>query len=231
MLSCPTILEIMAILKKGILGGVKGKEANLVGYDLNGQDIIREIGVRTKPLTVSQLNNNLQMQVLMKFIKAMDTLLKTGFNPKAKGTTKNYHNLVISYNKPHALKGFYPDVEVDYPKIIISAGDLPQPIDPAVVMVEEGLRFSWNAKGISWPYNTDRVMLLAYAPGTKEYTFQHSGAKRLDGQDILEITPSMRNESLEVYISFVSDDRERAADSLYLGRIGGQDEMGGSQSL
>jgi hypothetical protein len=212
---------IMAILKNGILGGVKGKISNLVGYNLNGQEVIREIGVSTKELTNKQLNNNLQMKVIMEFFNCMDTLLQTGFNPLANGTIKNYHNLAIEYNKPHALKGFYPDVEVDYPKIIISAGDLPQPVNPAIELVAEGLKFSWNGAGISWPYNMDQVMLLAYAPAAKEHVFVNSGARRKDGQDVLKIPATMRNQLLEVYISFVSDDRKRAADSLYLGSVAG----------
>ncbi|TCC96644.1 DUF6266 family protein [Pedobacter hiemivivus] len=209
----------MAILKNGILGGVKGKIANVVSYALNGQEIIRAIGENKKPLTNKQLNNKLQMKVIMEFLKSMDTLLETGFNPKAEGTTKNYHNLAIAYNKPHALKGFYPDVEVDYAKVVISAGNLPQPINPTVEFVAEGLKFSWNVEGISWPYSRDQVMLLAYAPESNTHEFKNTGARRIKGCDILQITPEMRNEPLEVYISFVSDDRKNAADSLYLGRI------------
>lgn len=210
----------MAILKNGILGGVKGKVANLVGYQLNGQDIIREIGSSSKPPTEKQLNNKLQMKVLMEFLSTLDTLLETGFNPKANGTTKNYHNLAVFYNKPGALKGFYPDVEIDYPKIVISSGDLPQPVNPVVELVDEGLKFSWNTEGLAWPYLTDQVMLLAYAPGTKEKMFKNSGARRAEGTDILSITDTMRTGILEVYISFVSDDRKRVADSMYLGQIG-----------
>jgi hypothetical protein len=199
----------MAILKKGILGGIKGKVANVVGYTINGQEVIRAIGENNKPLTNKQLNNKLQMKVIMEFLKSMDTLLETGFNPKAEGTTKNYHNLAIAYNKPHALKGFYPDVEVDYSKVVISAGELPQPINPTVEFVDEG---------VSWPYSRDQVMLLAYAPESKTHEFKNSGARRIEGSDILVITPEMHKEPLEIYISFVSDDRKRAADSLYLGR-------------
>lgn len=209
----------MAILKNGIMGAARGRIANLVSYTLNNQEVVRTVGLSNKSLTNRQLNNRLQMIVIMEFLSAMNTLLETGFNPKAAGTTKNYHNLAISYNKPHALKGFYPNVEVDYPKVIISAGDLPQPVNPDVEFVAEGLKFSWNGEGISWPYNMDQVIMLAYAPLSKSHAFKNSGARRMKGYDVLEIRPEMLNEPLEVYISFVSDDRKRAADSLYLGRM------------
>lgn len=209
----------MAILKNGILGAANGKISNVVTYTLNGQEIVKSIGVNTKAPTEKQLNNKLQMKVIMDFFRSIDSLLQTGFNPKAKGTTKNYHNLAIAYNKPNALKGFYPEVEIDYAKIIISVGDLPQPVNPLVELVDAGLKFSWNAEDLTWPYNQDQVMLLAYAPAKKEYAFITSGARRMEGQAILEITPAMRNQVLEVYISFVSDDRQKVADSLYLGQV------------
>jgi len=209
----------MAILKNGILGAAKGRISNLVTYTLNDQEIVRSIGVNTKAPTAKQLNNKMQMRTIMDFFSGMETLLQTGFYPKARGTTKNYHNLAIFYNKPNALKGFYPEVEIDYSKIIISAGVLPQPVNAIVEPGEAGLNFSWDVEGYTWPENEDQVMLMAYAPAKKEKVFISSGARRIEGRAVLEITPSMRNQVLEIYISFVSDDRQRVADSLYLGQI------------
>lgn len=211
----------MARLKNGILGGIHGKLANLTGYPLNGQHIIRTVGLNTKPLTEKQLFSNLKMAVLMGFFNGLETLLKRGFNPKAKGTTLNYHNVAVALNNPHALKLACPDVEMDFSKFIFSVGDLPQPTETAVEMVAEGLRFTWSKDGFSWPENHDQVMLFAYAPDTNDKIFKCSGAKRLEGEDILNIPPSLRSKRFEVYISFVSDDRDRAADSLYLGSFGG----------
>ncbi|WP_288882394.1 DUF6266 family protein [Pedobacter panaciterrae] len=68
------------------------------------------------PPTIKQLNNRQQMKVINEFFSGMKQLLKTGFGPEARGTTKNYQNLAIEYNKPNALKGYLPDVEIDYSK-------------------------------------------------------------------------------------------------------------------
>ncbi|MDB5020478.1 MAG: hypothetical protein JWQ28_1605, partial [Pedobacter sp.] len=45
------------------------------------------------------------------------------------------------------------------------------------------------------------------------------GAKRNSGQDFLKIHPSYADKAMEIYISFVSDDRTRVATSMYLGRL------------
>lgn len=211
----------MATLKKGILGGIHGKLANLVGYSLNGQEIIRTKGVSKKPLTEKQLYNKLKMAVVMDFLSGLDSLIEKGFGPMADGTVKNYHNLAVSFNNPHALKGSCPDAEMDLPKFVFSAGNLPQPEEAKVEMVEAGVLFTWSKQGFSWPENQDQVMLFAYAPETGTKRFKWNGARRLQGWDILEIPSLLRSKRLEVYISFVSDDRKRAANSLYLGGIGG----------
>nr|WP_294874164.1 DUF6266 family protein [uncultured Pedobacter sp.] len=209
----------MGQLKNGILGGVTGKVGTVTGYQLNGQEIIRSNGKNNKPPTEKQLNNRQQLSVLMEFFKKMEPLLKTGFDPETRGTTKNYHNLAIFYNKPRALKGYYPNVEIDYPKIRISYGGLSQAFNPTVEMVTEGLKFSWDIQHMIWQEKTDRVMLLAYAPISKLKCFTNSGSQRIERHDILEISPSMRNEPLEIYMAFVSDDRLNASISQYLGRF------------
>lgn len=209
----------MGKLKNGILGGVSGKVGTVICYDLNGQEIIRSNGKNNNPPTIKQLNNHQQMKVINEFFTGMAQLLKTGFDPEARGTTKNYLNLAVEYNKPNALKGYFPDVEIDYPKIIISAGNLSQAFNPTVEMVAEGLRFNWDLQHNIPQENSDRVMLLAYAPNSKEMSFNNSGAQRIEGCDILKVIPSMRNEPLEVYMSFVSDDRLSASNSQYLGLI------------
>jgi len=204
----------MGKLTNGIFGAVNGKVGNIIGYNLNGQQVIRTIGVNNKPLSEKQLNNKLQMKVIMQFFHQMDTLIQMGFSPEARNTTKNYHNLAIAYNKPNALTGFYPDVAIDFSKILISAGNLPQPENTKIERIGNQLEFTWE--GIR---NTDQVMLLAYAPITKQMVFEASGAKRAQGKEKLILKPGMENEILELYISFVSNDRMQAANSLYLGSI------------
>ncbi|WP_449438666.1 DUF6266 family protein [Pedobacter steynii] len=209
----------MGKLKNGILGGVSGKVGTVTCYCLNGQEIVRSNGKNNNPPTIKQLNNYQQMEVISEFFNGMKPILKTGFGHEAIGTIKNYHNLAIEYNKPNALKGYFPDVEIDYPKIVISAGHLSLAFNPTVEMVAEGLKFNWEVQHNIPQENTDRVMLLAYAPNSKDMSFNNSGAQRIEGCDILKIPSSMKNEPLEVYMSFVSDDRLSASNSQYLGLI------------
>lgn len=211
----------MGKLKNGAFGGITGKVGNLISYNLNGQCVIRMVaGPSNKPPTINQVNSRQQMKILSAFFFGMETFLKTGFDPKAKGTTWNYYNFAVHYNKPQAITGFHPDLAIDYSKIIFSKGILPPAINPVVLRTPEGLQFSWEFPAdTSWPNSEDQVMVMAYSPDTKENIFIQSGAKRTKGVETLILRPSMHNVPLETYISFISDDRLQAADSQYIGTI------------
>ncbi|WP_288882277.1 hypothetical protein [Pedobacter panaciterrae] len=56
-------------------------------------------------------------------------------------------------------------------------------------MVAEGLKFNWDVQHNIPQENSDRVMLLAYAPNSKEMSFNNSGAQRIKGCDILKVIP------------------------------------------
>jgi hypothetical protein len=213
----------MGILKNGPFGGFTGKVNNLVSYELNGQQVLKsKAGPSNKPATIPQLNNRKKMSMLNAFLKGMETFIRTGFNPAAAGSKKNFHNLAMQYNQPQAFTGYYPDLAIDYSKIVLSKGGLAQAINPGATWVAEGLKFTWeNYSKLSWPESEDQVMLLAYAAEKDMHFFIPSGAKRTKGWDILEIPASMHQEHFELYISFVSDDRLDVADSQYIGSIEG----------
>ncbi|MET3115057.1 hypothetical protein AAKU52_002800 [Pedobacter sp. CG_S7] len=211
----------MAKLTNGIFGGMTGTIGNLVSYTLNGQQILRgKAAPSNKPATVKQLHKRQQMTVLSSFFKGMSDFLKTGFAPRATGTPKNYYNLAVEYNMPHALKGDYPDIAIAYDHVILSKGTLPGVLNPAVTWVTEGLKFTWeNLNGTHWPHAEDQVMLLAYNASKNKHFFIQNGAKRNRGWDILDIPASMQQEQFELYISFVSNDRSEVANSQYIGSI------------
>ncbi|MEJ5961026.1 DUF6266 family protein [Pedobacter immunditicola] len=211
----------MGILKNGPFGGFTGKVNNLVSYELNGQQILKSVaGPSKKPATIAQLNNQKQMKVINAFVKGAEAFIKTGFHPGAVGTKKNFHNLAVQYNKPQAMTGYYPDITIDYSKIILSKGSLTQATNVNATWVEEGLKFTWeHAVKPVWPETEDQVMLLAYTTEKDLHFYVTSGAKRTKGWDILEIPASLHQERFELYVSFVSNDRLDVADSQYIGAI------------
>jgi len=69
-------------------------------------------------------------------------------------------------------------------------------------------------------------MMLAYLPANKRTYLSLSGARRSEGEDMLEIRTvaadrgaTKRDDVIETYIAFISDDRQSISDSIYAGRI------------
>jgi hypothetical protein len=210
----------MGKLPNGPFNGFTGKVGNLVCYDLNGQTIIRTIGINNKPPTIKQHTNRMKMKVINELVQNTYLAMHAGFTAASAGTVSNYANLAIKHNNPNALKGVYPNVELDYPKLLFSHGNLETPIDPKVEVVLEGLKFSWDpstqCKGED---SQDQVSMVAYCPEKKEMLFIKSGQKRHQGFDILPIGKAYKGLALEIYMYFIADDRLDVSTTTYLGRI------------
>jgi len=216
----------MAIFKDGIFGKMNGKVGNTVYYTLKGKQVTRIIGRRVKPSTPRQLANEQGMKVVNRFLKSINAFIKMGFAVEAEARNVYPYNAALGYNKKHALKGDFPEIGIDYEKVLLSKGDLDGLNNPSVRLLgnpEEGfaLRFDWDVlpEDRGWPRCDDQVMLMAYFPEEgldDRAVYRIAGAKRQAGQDVLELPLSMAGEAMEVYISVISEDRTRVADSEYL---------------
>jgi len=97
------------------------------------------------------------------------------------------------------------------------------------------LLFNWQVgmEGQEWPRCNDVVMLLAYFPEvaitdeegnatgllTAQACIKMDGARRKEGQDVLEIPVQLAGRPTEVYVAAVSENGKKIADSQYLGRM------------
>jgi hypothetical protein len=210
----------MGKAKNGILGAVSGKVNKLVWYTLNGEDVVRSAGRRSAKLSDAQLANCSKMSLIVDFFSSFKPFLKAGFSSAARGTNQNYYNLATSYNKLHAIKIVDGIPVVDYKSILLSRGNGLAPENPTVNPTDEGLEFQWDYKeNQHWDSRADQVMMMAFFPEQNESVFVVNGAKRSAGNDILELHPVYRSQPMEIYMAFISDDRQDVSTSLYMGRI------------
>ncbi|WP_316794659.1 DUF6266 family protein [Pedobacter frigoris] len=218
----------MGILKNGIWGGISGKVGNKIYYMYKGKQVTRMVGRNLKPPTVKQLANRQQMKVVIDFLRPIMPFIQVGFGTEATKTNRIPYHLAVGVNKKQALKGDYPEMEIDYENVVLSIGELEGLTDVSVSVVgnpEEGfsLRFDWqvNAEDGDFPRCDDQVLLMAYFPKeVKDYPACYSiaGAKRSAGQDVLELPFYIAGKPIEVYVSVISEDKTEVASSRYLGR-------------
>jgi len=197
-----------------------GKLGRVVYYMLNGVLVARGIGEYKGPPSVAQLSSRMATKMVCAFIEPLKPFFNIGYELLAKKNNSSPHNEAYSYHIKNALKGEYPNLEIDYRKVIMSTGGMPLPLDVAVAVTDEGLWFTWNQKeevfGAHW---TDHVMLAAYFPATNKAIYFTAGARRNQGAELLPLRGFERGQPVETYFSCIADDRTRVATSLYTGRL------------
>lgn len=207
----------MGIIRNGFAGNISGKVGNIVFYTLNGKQVARTLGKTTKSPTVPQLQNRQEMAVVNGFIKQVIAFINVGFDLIAKGMNKSPANMAVGYNKRYALQGTYPNIEIAYEKVLVTQGIMWDAEEPSVEMTALGLDFSWSCPAtLIWPRINDQVMILVYFPVIKKVVYVLSGVNRLHCATSLALQSNLLNEYMEVYISFIAENRKSIASSTYL---------------
>lgn len=210
----------MGKLTNGLFGGFHGKIGNLVGYMLKGKYVIRTIGKSKKPLTPARLANCEKMKVVNEILKPSIHAIRAGFRLAVAGTDKNEYNEAVSYNKKNALQGEYPNISLDYTKVLMSMGSLPVAVNPSISQNGERITFNWEISASpASEYHTDRAMLVVYFPDIKETCCQLIGAKRIEGEDVIVISKEHINQRMEAYITFIKDNGKAVSNSVHAGSL------------
>ncbi|SHE41445.1 GNAT family N-acetyltransferase [Pedobacter caeni] len=210
----------MGTLINGLFGGFHGRVGNLVGYTLKGKHVIRMIGKSEKPLTPARKANCQKMTVVNEILRPSIHAIRAGFRLAVVGTDRNEYNEAVSYNKKNALQGVYPNISLDYEKVLLSMGTLPVAVNPSISQNEEKITFNWEDQVFPGSqYYNDRAMLVIYFPDLKESTYQLIGAKRGEGTDVLPIDPAHVDKRMEAYISFARQDGREVSNSVHVGSL------------
>jgi hypothetical protein len=129
----------MAKLPDGILGPIIGKIGTVTGYRRNGVNIIRSsAGRKDKLITPLRSLQRQKIKICNEFTGAFSG---RGFFAKTfpgYGDTSTGYNRATSAIMNLAITGFYPDVALDYPKVLISKGPLPGAEDAAAFAEQPG---------------------------------------------------------------------------------------------
>jgi len=143
-----------------------------------------------------------------------------GFELEGKMTRTSAQNQAFSYIRKNAIIGAYPNVSIDYTKVLVTMGFIPLALDIEVSMDETGIVCTWRTElkvnGAHW---ADQVMIVAYCESLSKAVFLTAGARRYIGKEHMPIFNIPKGHDLEIYVSFISEDRKRIATSRYMGQL------------
>jgi hypothetical protein len=213
----------MARFNNGIMGGFTGILGGVEGYIRKGQPVMRARRRKVVGSSDAQKACRQKMKVVNEFTRMITDFVRIGFGVDAAPTTKTANNLAKSYQLLHGLKGEYPNLEIDYPKVRVTSGTLEVVQNPTMVLEGSVLNFSWeNDKIRDNSVEDDQLMILLYYPDRMIGRYRFTGARRGELKDSMKVLKLKPGERIEAYLSFRSDDRMSISNSVYVGFITGE---------
>ena len=209
----------MAKLPQGIFGAIQGKIKNIVGASCNGTSYIRSLPAKSnKPKTLAQMNNMEWFKMLNEQLTPFHPYITIGFRNQAKGMTPL--NVATSRNSKQFVIGIYPDLQVDFSKLVWSEGILPQLNNPLLSLIEPSkLKLTWQHDNSSATSFDDQLLLVVYCPALKIADGFIGGTERSTLECSFQFNPKFIGYDLEVYVGLTSLNRKKIANSQYLGRL------------
>ncbi|HKG04919.1 MAG TPA: DUF6266 family protein, partial [Pedobacter sp.] len=206
-------------IKNGIIGAVSGSVGPVVGSIWKGIPYLRSKPERKKrrKKSAAEIATTTSFGFLSKFLKPFQPYLKIGFMHYAAEQTER--NAAHAANHNNQLIGPYPDLVVDYSRLILSKGDLPGILNPVVSFASGTLHIQWEANLVDGASGSDQIMLTVYDKISKTTAGFVGAAQRAAEQCVLGIGSLMLAGDLELYIGLTSWDRSLISGTQYLGNL------------
>lgn len=211
----------MGTFLKGILGGFSGKVGNVVGACIRGIDYMRSLPRKsTKPPTEAQLKQRTTFGLVVAFLRPITSLINVGYQSyKGKETPMN---AATSYHVEKAVTGTFPNLSIDYPKVLISKGTLLRVANPELVTTAgtSEIEFNWsNNAQVGSTNGTDKATLMVYSDVLDEYVVLTGAAPRSAETYALAMPLHLLGQEVHCWMSFVRADGKQVSDSRYMGKV------------
>ncbi len=207
----------MGKITKGILGGFSGKVGNVVGASWNGIDYIRSLPTTVRnPRTPGQVNQRNKFSTVISFLSQITPLIRVGFSNYANKQTA--FNAAMSYNVLNAMTGEGSEVKMDYPKVLVSRGNLFASPRGDVKIVDNKVNMSWDSLTSGSASDDDKALLVIFNSVTGESKYMLDACARSEGSYTIEYPATWEGDDVETYVGFVSEDGV-VSNSLYLGKV------------
>ncbi|MFT3823597.1 MAG: DUF6266 family protein [Chitinophagaceae bacterium] len=208
----------MARLPHGILGPVYGRIGNVVGTSWKGEPVVRTLPTGNPDPSYKQLEQRQRFGMMIYVMRNMQELLSETFKPYS-GKMSAVNN-AQQYNIKNAIIGIYPALDIHYPTMLVSRGDLPLvEATPAVSDSPNSISFSWRDNtGLGIAKADDHAILVAYSGDKHFCIYDLHGAMRSDGTAMLT-TIHCSNKKMHTWIAFANAAGTEFSNSVYTGEV------------
>ncbi|TKC63711.1 hypothetical protein FBD94_05020 [Pedobacter hiemivivus] len=213
----------MARLPKGILGPITGIVGPVVGAVWKG--VVPYVRLRPKKkkkkkrkVSPAQHANEGKFRFGNLWMIPFHPYIITGFQNMP--LDKPAISIAFAINYSQAIMGTYPDFEIDYAKVVLSIGDLPGLEEPTIAFTaSDTLELHWIDTKRRFTSFDDQIMLVLYSRELAMTDGFIGGIKRATKKCSFQFDGELVGKALDVYVSVLSLNRKKIANSIYLGRI------------
>lgn len=209
----------MAKFNDGINGAFHGKVGKVVGATWKGIAYMRSAPKpRTSPPGKMEMANRKKWALSQSWLQPITQFVQIGW----KGYSHKSEGFIAakSYLLKNAFEVVANDVVINPALAKLSSGELPLPTTIKVTQKENGVvQFTWDKKfDYEKAHAGDQILMLAYNVEKKEAEYNLVGQSRKIGSDLLKL-PDDKPGTYYLYAAFISYDRTRQSDSVYLGSV------------
>ena len=173
---------------------------------------------RTSAPTGGEMKNRKKWALSQSWLQPITQFVRIGW----KGYSLKSEGFIAakSYLLKNAFEVVADDVAINPALVKLSSGDLPLPATIEAAQLENSLvQFTWDTGFDSEKANKgDQIMMLAYNDEMKSAKVDVMGQLRKNGRDTLTLKAAAPG-TYHLYAAFISYDRTRQSDSVYLGSV------------
>lgn len=124
-------------------------------------------------------------------------------------------------NIARAITGDFPDLSIDFSKVLILSGELAPPCGTMHHMPGSGkLNFSWGNSVHRNSSSTDELIAMIFRPATSSFWCEPNlGIRRADAFCTIDVPEEFEGGELHVWLAYRSADQRYFSDSAYMGRV------------
>lgn len=209
----------MGKCNQGVFGNWTKRVGNVVGRVVNGRNIysIYQPNV-SNPNTETQLQLRTKFRMLSKFGSVNAGFLNLGLlESKGEGT---WLSRFISVNFDDGITGTWPSFELNFPKLIMSQGNVDLPYNPAAQLQGSDLNVTWtDNSGIGNARDSDKVMFVVFNKDKNQSIADTEAADRSTRQASYSLPASWNGDTVYVYFAMYRVAAKVASASVFLGEF------------
>ena len=206
----------MARSKNTLLKGASGKIGDIVTFERNGTQVIREYVIPKDPRSPAQLAQRMKCGVVNRGLSPLKNYIKQGH----KDNSKEYR-AEISRAMKYGIMGEYPNLSLDYSIIQIAEGklQLPENVNVDIDSKTNTVNLSWNSELTikDKPGKPDDKMNVIYLnEKLSDAKLLLNASKRSDGKASLKLPKYWDIDETHLWIYLSSYYLLHNSDSLYI---------------